>query len=219
MGMIMKSTEAADQIKPSVETRMINWPECFYEEAELDDRKALLDEADRQNLTPEENAIRRKILDMRYVVQKKSDVQTDRFLQLWLYLTYAVNNSKRGAITKRQAKEVKKLADSIGLDTIKGEIAEKALYKEFYHTAVLYTNLSMADKQYGSFLFGLGRLKGDKLSLKIANDFFKACYAGPSQIDFAHHDLWSEALTNAFGDFFPAHSSYLAALIEKSKTQ
>ena len=42
----------------SVESMMLTWPECFYKEKEAETRFALLEEAQRQELTPEEKEIK-----------------------------------------------------------------------------------------------------------------------------------------------------------------
>lgn len=51
---------------PDLQQKMLNWPDCYYREREPRIRKQLLDEADRQHLTPEDNGMRRKLFTLRY---------------------------------------------------------------------------------------------------------------------------------------------------------
>ena len=49
-----------------VETRLLTWPDCYYQESEPEVRLQLLEAADARNLTPEDNEVRHFLFEHRY---------------------------------------------------------------------------------------------------------------------------------------------------------
>ena len=97
------------------------------------------------------------------------------------------------AINVRRAKE--------GLLSM--EEQTELLYREFYHTAVLYINLGYKDKRYGSVMFGLGKLSDEKMEQKLCDDMFSVGYIVPEIVRFTRYEVWERAVKDAFTEYFP----------------
>ncbi|MBR0479498.1 MAG: hypothetical protein IJJ24_10445 [Solobacterium sp.] len=187
----------------SVESMMLTWPECFYKEKEAEMRFALLEEAQRQELTPEENGTRRFLLAHRYPGYPGETPLTDHFLKLWFFLIFAADGAHGKKASKRDAKAVADLVKELGLASLQSETDRHLLYREFFHTALLYINISLSDRRYSSIFLNLGKLSDEKLKQKVAKDLYKAGVLGPDAVGFANDDLWRSALKDAFHSYFP----------------
>ena len=214
---LLKKKKTVEQERPSVAAMMNAWPDCFYNEGDAQIRRDLLDEADRQALTPEENALRRRLIDKRYVKVKKDGkmATADMYLRLWFSISFAGDSMRGDKIPKRSEKDIAKELKSLDITTLESE-EEKAL---LYHTATLYFSLSMGDKQYGSVILGFGRMSDQKVAQKIARDVVKVGCTVPELVRFTHYDIWQKALTDAYRDVFPDEADYLARLIRAGKEE
>ena len=200
---------------PSAATMMVTWPECLYKEKEPMIRFMLLDEADHQGLTPDENVIRRRLMESRYPTFKKNARSTeDHYLKLWLFMSFAADNIKREKLPRSAQKDILKLHKELGIGDLTGETEQNLLYRELYHMTILYINLSLEDKRYGSLIFGFGRLSDDKLAKKIARDAYKVGHRVPELLKFANYEIWEKAVRDAYCEFFPDNREYLRGLIE-----
>ena len=187
----------------SVETMMITWPECFYKETEAEMRFALLKEAEKQELTPEENTVRRFLLEHRHPGYPKESPLIDHYLKLWFFCTFAADSIHGGKTSKRCAADVNDLVKALGLEKIQSEEDKALLYQEFLHAAQLYIHISTTDKRYSSALLGLLKMSEDKVLKKLGRDIYKAGYSGPEAVKFTHYDLWEKALKTAFMAYHP----------------
>lgn len=213
--------KTAEKEKPSIETMMVTWPECFYREGDAAVRLALLNEADKQGLTKEDNVIRRQLLEKRYPAIKKAGKMTkaDVGLRLWLTISFAGDTIKGDKVARRSEKDILKEAKILGLDSLQGDQAERLLYRELYHIAFLYFNLSMGDKQYSSIILGFGHMSDKKVAQKLARDLAKVAVFVPDIVKFPHYEIWKEALCDAYRDGFPDEVDYLELLLKGREEQ
>lgn len=177
-----------------LEEKMADWPACIYAESDADIRFALLDEAVRQGLA--ETAGIRQIMEKRYVRGRNA---ADRFIMFWMQCSMAGDR-----LADRDKRELQKQADALGF----GECSEELLYREFYHTALVFIHLSSADKQYGSFLYGTGRLSDKRLSYKLCRDLFRIGYPVPEAVRFARYEIWEKALKDVCFEYFTDGEEY-----------
>lgn len=199
----------------ALETMMLAWPDCLYKEREPLVRFSLLEEAERQGLTPDENPVRRRLMEERYPGFKKGQLKSDdNYLRLWLFMSFAMDSVKRGKIGRGARKDIMKLIDELGISAIKGEHDQSLLYREIYHLAILYINLSLEDKRYGSLIFGFGRMSDDRLARKIGRDAYKAGYGVPDLLKFENYEIWERAVKDAYTEFFPDEKGYYQDLID-----
>ena len=197
----------------SVETKMLSWPECLYREKDAAERLALLAEAERQNLQPEETKLRRYLLDHRYQKGSKDKVIPDNFMRVWLEVSFGYESIRKGKVPLRLEKSISREMKKCGLlDYEFGELGEQILYHELYHMAVLYINLCLEDKQYRSLILGIGHMSDDKLSKKIARDMVKTGYLVPEAVKFPHYEVWERAVMDAYEGFYPDNADYVEQL-------
>lgn len=182
----------------SAEQNISDWPECLYREGDANKRFQMLGAAEREGISPEVTAVIRTILEKRYV---PGDIPADNFIKFWLTCTLAGNSIHDGEIPGRDAEEVRHQAEALGFAQVADEL-EELLYKEFYHTAILYIHLSLKDKHYGSMFYGFGRLSDERLARKICSDVFQVGYIVPEIIRFPRYEVWERALKDACIGYF-----------------
>ena len=206
--------------RPSLKTLMVTWPECFYKEKEPALRLALLGEAERQGLTPQENVIRRKYIEKRYTkAGRDGSVTADLYLKLWLLMSYAADTTKKAKVPRSAERDIRKLYKELGFDEPISEEEKILLYQELYHMAILYINLSLEDKSYGSLLLGFGRMSDQKLAQKIGRDCYKVGYRVPEILKLENREFWEQVIQDAYGAYFPDEREYLTDLIKATEAQ
>ncbi len=195
------SKELRAEKEEEIRRRLLNWPDCFYRERDPEVRRSLLDEAEKEGLTPEENGIRRKIFELRY---PKSGSVKDNFLKAWLDLRFAYTQ-KGGLFGGRNPKKVTKPLDEIGFAELgEDSLYRSLLYQELYHLGMLYASLCLEDKNYKSLIFGLGSLSEPKLKSKIGAEFRDMAVNVLQEFRVeGKYTLWTDALTAAYCDMFP----------------
>lgn len=185
-----------------IRRRMLNWPDCYYREREPQVRKALLDEADAEGLTKEENRIRRKLYERRYPSKGPTK---DSFLKAWLDVRF-LKERDSGLFKGPNPKKLMKVLDEIGFDELgEDRVYRGILYQEVYHLGLLYASLCQEDKGYSSIIFGIGTLSEDKLAGKIGAEFRDIAIEIPKKFNLedSKYSLWTDALTDAYCDMFP----------------
>ena len=186
--------------------RLLNWPDCYYRERDPKVRLRLLDEADKEELTPEENVVRRELYEIRY---PKNGPVKDTYLRAWMNLRFILTQKSSLFSRGMNPKQVLKELDLIGFDRLGEDASYRALlYQELYHLGMLYASLCTEDKNYTSLIFGLGSLSEEKLALKIGAEFQDI---GVRVIELSKVDekyrLWTDALTAAYCDLFPEYEN------------
>lgn len=208
--MALKTGQNTQNTLP-LESRMITWPECFYAEDDAAMRFALLEEAERQELTPEDNRIRRFLLEHRCPGYPQEKPLTDHYLKLWFYLIFAADS--RGS--KRSVKDVDELVQQLGFSTLETEQECHLLYREFFHTALFFISISLADKNYSTGFLNLNKLSDEKLMSKLGKDIFKAAHKGTQAAPFPHSDLWEQALKDAYTGYYNGAGEYWEKLLNE----
>ena len=206
------NTRQKTQNTQSVESRMITWPECFYIEEDPETRIALLEEAEKQELTPEDNAVRRSLIEHRYPGGRGEKQLTDHYLKLWFYLIFAADSHG----SKRSVKDVDGLVADLGFAGLQTEEELHLLYREFFHTALFYISISLSDKNYSTGFLNLSRLSDEKLMAKLGKDIFKAGHKGTQAAPFPHSDLWERALKDAYTGYYQGAEEYWQKLLDES---
>ncbi len=194
-----------------LEKRMLTWPEAFYQEREPEIRVAMLEEADRLGLTPEDNAIRRALFEQRYPnLQKQEAKLLDTYLKVWMEFRFEVENGS-GFFLKKRQKSAKKALAEMGYDRAQTEQEKRLLYQEIRHLGFLYISLCQEDSGYNSVILGFGHLSDEKLAVKITNEFRTVACLAPEKLGMTEElALWTEALSGVIREVFPNQASILA---------
>lgn len=201
---LMKTPGREQRPEADLAKLLEDWPESYYRERSPLVRKAALDLADRQGLTPGENAIRRKIFDLRYPELRGETDTADVFLRLMMELKVQSQNSG-GLFGDRFARK------SVGKLLEKTKIAELAegstevrelLFRELYHLGVLYVTICGEDGNYRSLILGLGKMPEDRLREKIRADLASIADAAPAKLHMEEEfSVLAEALYAVAEDY------------------
>ncbi len=205
--------------KEKLEARLSDWPETFYEEIDARTRMHLLDLADEAGLTPDENPVRRKILALRYEKADDGKTYADRFLRVFMELKYVFDSGAHTLFRKSKEKQIRRALETIEYRSYSDadDLTHDLYCNELLHMGRLYINLCRTDKQYGSVILGIGRMKKESLTEKIARDIHTSSIAIPAQYGMTEElKDWSRALQEAFRMMFPASADLLYALKAKS---
>lgn len=157
--MLIKKAER----KP-VEENPYDWPESYYMETRPEQRLALL-EAQSDPDQEAENALRRRLWELRYEKQRNGQMK-DRFLGAWLDLMLLQPQADSRFGRKKARSQAVKALEQLAL-TQTETFGRELLLAEVKHTILVYCCTSMEDRQYGSVIFGLGKMKKETISKKI----------------------------------------------------
>ena len=214
-----KHVEEVKEEKEDLSSRLVRWPECYYDEIDYGTRKAILELADNAGLTPDDNKIRHEIYDLRYSGGKTVDGDPiDSFVRAFMEVKFLIGSSGTGLFKAGKKKKVKKILESINYFDYCGEeeSRRKSLYcDELLHMGRLYVTLCRRDKQYGSIMMGLGRMKDGKIVNKIANDIFSVAHEVPASVSMTDEMReWTNALDEAFCSLYPSEASGYRSFIK-----
>ena len=194
------------------------WVAQYMRETDSIKRKTILDQAVEEEGMLPENELRCALYDARYQVQDGRGI--DCFIRGLMLLKFLESSSTGFFGGKRTEREKRKIAEDWQLERAKayGETGETVLYQEFFNTAKLYIELCRNDSSYRSVLFGLGRMKDEKMIAKLANEFYKLGYTIPARCDM-REDLapFTRALTDAFCELFDRNKDALLNLIAEKQ--
>ncbi len=186
--------------------KMNSWPECYYREMDAGIRRGLLDEANRQGLTPEDNKIREFLFEKRYEYQKSKKIYRDKYLSAWMEFNYIKGSDAGFYKSRRHVKQLRKLFEEMGEPEIRemGDNAVKILSDEYENCGLRYIHLCHDDKGYKSVIFGFGTVSDSTLAARIYNDFHFAAIKIPESLDMAEElSLWTTSIKRAFNRVYP----------------
>lgn len=182
---LMKTPGRGEKKGPDLQALLADWPESFYRERSPLVRNAMLEEADRQGLTPEDNALRRRIFDRRYpVIREEEEEPADLFLRLMMELKVQAQNSsglfgerfaRRSALKLLQKTRIAELAEE-------GGRMRELLRQELCHLGVLYVTICGEDGNYRSLILGLGKMTDERLLEKIRGDLTEIAVTAPAKL-------------------------------------
>ena len=208
----MEFTRAKKVTKQSsdeeIRRRLLNWPDAYYREREPEIRFRMLEEAENQGLTPEDNVIRRELYEIRY--PSKGNIK-DKYLSAWMNMRFMTERNNGVIFRRHDPKKVRDVLGEIGIGVrMDDRRYQQLLYQEIYHLGMLYGALCCEDKQYGSIIFGFGSMSEEKLAFKIARDFKEVGIEIPENYQAGpDYEVWGKALTAAFCDQFPDYAYLL----------
>ena len=174
------------------EVNPYDWPENYYMETDPEKRKELLDG---QN-DPEEaeiNKLREELWHLRYQKLRNGNVK-DCFIAGWMDLILMKEQTKGKFGKGRLKKAALKDLELLGLNQVE-HFGRDLLLAELKHAALLYCCSSAMDKQYGSIIFGFGKMKSEKINLKIMDDLKAVGWDIPKDLDIVQETaLLTEAI-------------------------
>ena len=162
--------------KREKEVQSLSWDD-FYKETDPAGRLAIYD-ACRGTPDPDEAARIGEILALRYSKSRRGEY-ADNFMRTWMELLFLARSAgdpaarSRTAVRASKKKQEKELAayhKAFGLDRAE-EFSKELLQKELVHMCASYAVISADDKTYSRMLFGIGRIKDEKVKNRIVKEF------------------------------------------------
>lgn len=149
-----------------------NWPQHFYEIADSEKRKDVLQTAIEQKLDPKQDALRLKLFSNRYGLTKKKNTDTDNFMHAWTMIKASSAAGVSRFQKKQKQNELKKYMADLGiLDFIEAPKEEQEIIKaEWASFTRLYITYCTNNKTYCSTLFGLISVKEETIAEKLADE-------------------------------------------------
>ncbi len=142
--------------------------QAYYTELDPIKRKALLEEFLASDADAEEKAALSSLFDARYVPNKKGGYN-DRFVGAWLEMKIVLSNRIGKLSRRRNEKQVAAAVSDLCLNR-QEDFPPAMLYQELRQFLALYMNICARDHNYGSILWGLGRISDSRLRQKIEKD-------------------------------------------------
>ena len=195
-------TKKKDEV--DIEQRLLNWPDCYYKERSAVVRKQLLDEADARGLTPEDNAFRRELYEIRYLPKRTEDGEPlDSYIKAIFDLRFMAEETE-GIFRKLKPEKLDKVMNNLGFLKADTQARKNLLFMEIYHLGMLYSSLCAEDKTFNSMLLGVGRISEDKQAKKIANEYYRVAYKALDNFGGTEkYALFRQAMVKAYTDMFP----------------
>lgn len=197
-----------------------DWPKAYYTETKREDRLQMLEERLQSDLADEQDRIRRQMWDLRYQKRDKMPDGVDYFIRSWMEMFFLSQKmGKRFQKKERYVKELAQIKQDFGFDLIKpyGKAGEEVLYEELCNGVALYIKLCQTDRQYGSILCGLMRMKPKDLVSKIGNELHRITEELPAWLE-AEEDFapLARACREVFWREYPEYKKEETIRLERS---
>ena len=119
-----------------IRRRLLNWPDAYYREREPEIRLRMLEEAENQGLTPEDNVIRRELYEIRY--PSKGNIK-DKYLSAWMNMRFMTERNNGVIFRRHDPKKVRDVLGEIGIGVrMDDRRYQQLLFQEIYHLGMLY---------------------------------------------------------------------------------
>lgn len=193
--MILKKAEERKVVE---EINPYDWPENYYMETDPEKRKAILEARMAQKIAEEEedNSLRLELWEHRYEVMRNGKIK-DTFIGAWMDLMLMKDQSGAKFGKRGLRKQAMKAIDALCLER-EDHYGTEILLAELKHTALLYACASLTDRQYGSVIFGFGKMKKEKINAKIVADMQAVAIDVPHNLELIKETaLLREAISQA----------------------
>ena len=194
------------------------WPESYYLENDPDRRWELLQNAaEKGQIDPQEKALREELWQRRYGKKRaKKGASGDGYIGFWLTLSLNLQDINSRFRRRAMAGEIRRKAEQLGIDATRLEGRERELVDRELHHAMRLFYTTCTEGNYGTQVFGLMRMKADRLVGKIAGDVYATVYLLPQRLEMSERfALLQRAAYDEFCDRYPDSADLLDRLIEE----
>ncbi|MCR5054468.1 MAG: hypothetical protein K6A69_06480 [Lachnospiraceae bacterium] len=117
----------------------------------------------------EEYIFRKSLYDERYITQDGQEVDT--YIRGFVMLSFYEKGMFLPGEKKKAIEEANKSLSAWHIDNMESldDMRKQAVYDELFNMVTLYLSLCERDKSFSSLIFGLGKIKEDKLQEKTKN--------------------------------------------------
>lgn len=158
-----------------------SWPAHYYEIKDIIKRKEILEKAISQNLDPEHDSFRMKLLNKRFFTENKKGT-TDSFMLAWIMIK-ASSASGDIFIGKKKGRELEAHLRNLCLYdfTPENEAEQQVLEEEWTDFARCYLLSCVESKSYCSTLFNMVPLQDSAVARKIVEEINLITLSYPSK--------------------------------------
>lgn len=158
----------------------------YYRENDPMKRLALLEQSIQEGETPEADAVRKELWNIRYAdsAEMGKDSKADGYLGLWMSMEFNKGAGNKFFGAKSACKELRKHLEKLKFKEFqeKGGIHAELLYRECCHLARLYMELCATDRAYNTTLCGIMSISKDKSKEKLKRDMYETAVLLPQSI-------------------------------------
>ena len=183
--------------------RTLTWPDDYYGETDPEKRHELLKEQLSIN-DSEENRIRHKLFEKRYITPEKGITGTDYYMKVLMSMEKTAQLKKSFLGKKAYWKGLQEIRDIFCLDLLKEKPAWAGLWEEeFFHLWCLYIETCRDDNNYAGLLLGTGRMSKDRLIDKLKADIHHKSTELPESLGLSEELLsFRTAASEAFYSYY-----------------
>lgn len=196
-----------------------NLIDLYFETTDKEERRNILDRIKAKGEDEEFVRICEELYDHRYVSREKKVQNIDYAIRGWVNMKF-LPEVARGWFSKKGLRaKVDEILDDLGYNVCAkyGVRGREILYKDLCNAIRVYIKLCQSDKGYSSILFGIGRIKQDKLIAKMGHDIVTVSYSIPKEIGMIKEfEALAQAAKTAFVETYPKEAMLYERLLDES---
>ncbi len=199
--------------------RSENLPELYFEATDMEERAEILSRIKESDAEEEFVKICEELFERRYVSREKNVQKIDYAIRGWVNMKF-LPEVARGWFTKKKLDvRVREILNDMGYDVCEkyGALGREIWYKELCNVVRVYIKLCHSDKGYSSIIFGIGKIKKEKLVAKIGEDLVTVTYSIPKEIGMHNEfEQLAQAAKTVFVENYPKEAMFYEQLLDES---
>ena len=196
-----------------------NLTEVYFETLDADERKSILERIKESQTDDEFVRICEELFDNRYVSREKKVQKIDYAIRGWVNIKFLPEVARGWFTKKKLSDKVEEILADLGHDVCEkyGSRGMELWFKELCHTVRVYIDLCINDRSYGSVLFGLGKMKKERLVAKIGEDIVAVTYSIPKEIGKLNEfEQLAQAAKTVFVEHYPKEALFYEQLLDEA---
>lgn len=197
-----------------------NLTDLYFDTTDRQERRNILDRIKARGEEEEFVQICEELYEHRYISREKKAVQEiDYGIRGWINMKFLPEVARGWFSKKGLRSKVEEIMDDFGYNVCDkyGVRGREILYKELCNVIKVYIKLCQSDKGYSSILFGIGRIKPEKLMAKMGHDIVTVSYSIPKEIGMIKEfEQLAQAARTAFVDSYPKEAMFYERLLDES---
>ena len=190
----------------------------YYQSTDPKERLEMLEALVEKEGESEKTRIMREIYDHRYVSREKGVQSIDYAIRGWVNISFMAEMIRSPFARKRIPKRVEEILADMGkfVADRNGDLGYELWLKDIRNVCRVYIHLCKTDKGYGSIIFGIGRMKEEKIVRKICFDMVNISHTIPRECGLKEFDFLARASREVFLETFPETGNLYDLMIDKA---
>ncbi len=190
----------------------------YYTNPDPDERLEILDSIIEKEGESERTRIMMELYKHRYVSREKNISKIDYAIRGWVNISFIAEMMRGLFARKKIPQRVQEILEDLGKNVAdrNGELGYELWLKDIRNVCRVYIHLCKTDKAYGSIIFGIGRMKKDKLVRKICFDMVNITHTIPREAGIKELDFLAQASREVFLEEFPDSGNLYDLMIDKA---